>query len=811
MRGAFEKMGKAGRPECSAQERRSVMTAVVAGGCSATATQVIVLRECLSLFYGCELTAGVVLFFWLVWTGLGSLIGGRIWPLVFSHRRDPHRVLSALVALYGSIIPLSVLWVRASRALYGLGPGELVPLAQMVLVVGSVTGPVCVFFGLFFSTAWALCAETFRHSSAPYRIYALECLGAAAGGLWLYLFLSFRGSLLHGAAFLGAGLALLGWGRLEIFGTGKSRPRRLLIMVVAASAVGSTVFLEDISRRWQWGSEIVAVEDTPYRNLALLRREAQESLMADGLWLFSFPDPQSAEETIHLTLLQHPAPQKVLVLGPTSPENLQELERHPHVQKIHVVDADSTVARFENLRHTPRSKTLVEAPIGRLLPSPFSEQQAAFPKPLPDNLLTHPDRKTLFLKADARRFVETTDDTFDVVLLNAGDPLSLGDNRLFTKEFFQSVARVLRPGGIVSFSISGAEDMLGQAQAAYFRVMKDTFQVVFPQVILYPGERIRFVGALDSRYLSEDPGVLSDRIHMRRLRLRYVRPDRLENLLDPFRLAYFRSVDFQGAGDRPNADGDPVGFVAAFRYWMAHVHPRISSFLDRMLRAPVPLGMGVLITCGAAVVPCAAAVLLGTGIRRTLLAAAVGGMGAAQMGFHILILFVYQVVAGALYTHLSVLVSISMAGFSAGAFLARRFAEPESPEVQIVRKFFGVHAFAAAFLAVIFRFGSVPVLSLGKTWPISVFLPFFAAVGFLMGTAGGAHFALGCMVAEKSGTPKSAVGGMLYGVDLLGAAVAAAATPLLLVPAFGVQDVFSIYGILLAFLLVLNWGAFRWM
>jgi len=61
--------------ECSELMALAVPTAV---GITAMAAQVIVMREVIALFNGNELSVGIVLSAWLLWTSIGSGLTGRL-------------------------------------------------------------------------------------------------------------------------------------------------------------------------------------------------------------------------------------------------------------------------------------------------------------------------------------------------------------------------------------------------------------------------------------------------------------------------------------------------------------------------------------------------------------------------------------------------------------------------------------------------------------------------------------------------------------------------------------------------------------
>jgi hypothetical protein len=67
---------------------------------------------------------------------------------------------------------------------------------------------------------------------------------------------------------------------------------------------------------------------------------------------------------------------------------------------------------------------------------------------------------------DARRFLERTHDTFDIIVIDPPPPLAAAaSSLLYSPEFYQLVARRLRPGGILQQWLPGGEQIVGAAVA----------------------------------------------------------------------------------------------------------------------------------------------------------------------------------------------------------------------------------------------------------------------------------------------------------------------------------------------------------
>ena len=57
---------------------RSPFFSIILLGFAATIGQILLIRELMVVFYGHELSTGIVLASWLVWTALGSMSLGRL-------------------------------------------------------------------------------------------------------------------------------------------------------------------------------------------------------------------------------------------------------------------------------------------------------------------------------------------------------------------------------------------------------------------------------------------------------------------------------------------------------------------------------------------------------------------------------------------------------------------------------------------------------------------------------------------------------------------------------------------------------------
>ena len=598
---------------------------VLVYGAGAMISQVLILRELLVLAQGQELKLALGLWGWLLWAGLGSLAGGR---RLAGHLRVGLVRLGGLLALLGLLLPATILAARSLPSLAHLPLGQSLPLSTTFLLFVLLLAPVGLVSGYFFPGAVQVLSAAAPQRAAG-RAYYLETLGAAGGVLLLQLFLVGRYANLSLGLAMGLGLALAPW----LLARPRSRVARAALslnLLVLAAAVLFAPRLEVASRSWEWpGRQVIATVDSPYALLSAHREAEQISFYANNLWQFTYPDPLTAEHQVQLGLLEHPQPRRVLLLGGGVAGLGAEILKTRTVTQLTYVELDPYLVRLAQ----------------GLLPAAADLSR---------------DPRVHLIYQDARRFLETTDQRYDVILLALPEPKSAQLNRFYTREFYQLVAGKLLPGGVFSFGLTGAETSLSPLRAAYLAMAYHTLGQVFPEVAAFPGGQVRFFASTGGGVLVSDPEVLVQRLKIRQLPLQYVREYYLLQDLSPWRRQYLDQVLRQPA---PAVNTD--------------LNPRC-YFFDLVL-STVQEGLGVKEALLAVqklppAVPWAA-LALATGLAGVALRRRpgpsclyqVGVMGLGTMAMEILGLVLYQIRLGSLYQQLGLLIAAFMAGMAAGS------------------------------------------------------------------------------------------------------------------------------------------------
>ncbi len=709
---------------------------VLAYGAGTLTGQILILRELLVLCQGQELKLALGLWCWLFWTGLGSLGGGRL-AARFSPRLN---LLGILLCLLGLLLPGTILGARLLPGLLGLPAGQSLGPGAALLLFLVILAPFGLASGCFFPFACKVQSMS-QPQGAIGRTYATEALGAAAGIGLLQIVL--MGQFANLSLGLGAGLIIV------LVAALLTRQKQFLLgVLVLGLALSLASRLDMQSRSWQWpGRQVAATVDSPYALLTATREKEQYSFFANHVWHFTHPDPASAEHAAHPALLEHPRPERVLLLGGGVAGLIPEILKHQSVKQLHYVELDPDLVRLA----------------ARLAPEAGRH-------------LTGESRAAVFYQ-DARRFLASSEHRYDVILLNLPEPSNAQLNRFYSHEFFQIAARRLKPQGIFSFALSGGGSAsLSPSRAAYLALGYNTLHRVFPEVLVLPGEQVRFFGSLSRGVLTGDPEVLAARLKERRLDLRYVREYYMLADLAPSRQQYLRAI-LSRQPVEVNSDLHPRGYFYDLLLTSAREGLPLPGVLFALRSLPVFIPW--------LVIGLALALIWVTPRKRAGLHSLtqVLVMGLGTMALEVTVLILYQVYLGYLYRQLGLLIAAFMAGLWAGGtwgarqggdslFLTRRLAALQG----------GLAALPLILAAILWSISRAPSLVLPELILQGGFICLLALAGFM----GGGIFSLSASLWRQAHPDAALEGGLFYAVDLLGATLGTLGMSLIIVPIWGI-------------------------
>lgn len=727
-------------------------------GFTAVIAQIVLMRELIVVFYGNEISLGLILANWLLWTALGSSVLGRI----ASRVRSSHKLMAVLQGLLAVVFPGTILAVRASKSMFQPIPGEILGPGPMFLTSLVVLSVFCALSGMLFAAGSRLYADRAGTSTAggTSAVYLLEAAGSGLGGILASLVLIRSLSAFEIAAVL-ALLNLLAAASLLIPAAFRRRAPLLALLgiLLLISFLLGARWLEETSltRLWQ-GFHLLEARNSVYGNLAVVETPGSRSLFESGVPLFSVPDPAAAEEAVHYALLEHPAPKTLLLIGGGVNGSLAQALQHPSLERVDYVELD---------------------------PAIFDLAQKYFPQQwIP---IQHDSRVHLH-NVDGRLFLKTSSQTYDVIILNLPEPQTAQLNRFYTLDFFREAAEVLAPAGIFSFQVHGAENYISPQLGAFLRCLNRTLREAFPEVAAIPGDPVHFFAAKRNGVLTTDPQTLMARLRERGVRTSYVREYYI-----PYRMSADRMLDLeqqiQPRADTPvNRDLAPIAYFFDVALWST----RFSAGYREVFEFIAKVSFGTLAAAVMGLLCALGGVLrwLPRKERRPRASAGfcVGAMGFTLIGLEIVLLLGFQAIYGYVYQQLALVIASFMVGMALGSWrgLARTEKDGSRPQVRYkMRTLAGLQALAAvSSLLLYFLLASLARVRdpLGLLVLSQVLFPTLA---LLFGFLGGFQFPLASKIFFAGPREQASSPGTLYALDLVGACLGAIVLSAYLVPVFG--------------------------
>lgn len=724
-------------------------------GFTATGAQVVYIRELLAVFHGNELAIGIVFANWLLWSALGSYLSGKL----ALHFPDIRHLLIVYLLLLAFSLPLTILLIRFITAAVRSTPTELLGLAAMLLVTFIALSLFCLISGGLYAVASRFHLHLTNQSLATSMgyVYLMEALGAALAGLLLTLLLIEYVAGLTICIVLGCiNFLMMVWFTWHKSSVGVKWVIRIIAISYVLMLLIFSPLLESKSTAGLWNSfSLVKSFPSRYGKLELISSGTSKTLYENGVALFSVPDRQAAEEAVHFSLLQHPHPQKVLLIGGGVAGSLQEILKHPSVQGIDYVELNPRVIEIAQ--------------------NYFSSDWEA---------IAH-DGRIHIHHLDGRLYLQRTSSTYDVIILNLPEPYNAQLNRFYTREFFELCRQRLNPEGLVALQAQAAENYINDALADYLRCLHKTLSAIFADVAFIPGDRIHLFGALQSGILARSAELFVERLHHRQLDTEYVREYYLPFRFNELRMNYFKERITPFEYTDVNRDFHPVAYYFHMILWSS----QFSSFFvdtlrcfEQVLRFRNLMGVFILLLVAAflyRLVSGRNSFATFPGLSSILI------MGFSGMAAEILILLIFQAVYGYIYHQLALLIAFYMVGLATGSWISVRNLSNKAPDWGKNRfTLFLLHSLMALLVVVLTGlFGWLPAM-LPTAWAMTIFPPLFSLSVFGIGWLGGYHFPqISRLYYETGGKHRNP--GIIYGMDLLGGLLSALILSAFVIPLLG--------------------------
>ncbi|MBD3166781.1 polyamine aminopropyltransferase [bacterium] len=181
---------------------------------------------------------------------------------------------------------------------------------------------------------------------------------------------------------------------------------------------------------WQIVRAVESVR-TPYQLIELYETETDGKLLVhDGAVMLTERDEHVYHELlVHVPLLTHPNPKRVLVIGGGDGGTLREIVRHPSVVLARQVEIDEDVVRISR-EHLPELAKGFES-----------------------------DKVDLIIGDGIQYVKDAEPGSYDVILVDSTDPVGPAQG-LFTEEFYRNCYRALADDGVLAAQTTNFHDHL---------------------------------------------------------------------------------------------------------------------------------------------------------------------------------------------------------------------------------------------------------------------------------------------------------------------------------------------------------------
>ena len=427
-------------------------------GLTALGAQVLWTRI-LTLLFGATVYAfGIILAVFLAGLGLGSALAAYL----LRRGGNPLRGLAlSQLALVPALLAAGYLLVRV---LPYASPASWIPVSVLhtlhVFRAIEIVLPAAVLWGMSFPYALAASSSSQRDPGrSSGSVYAANTIGAILGAVGISFWIiptwgtAGAGRVLVGIAGLSAAVLLHA---LPV--RPGARRRQLAPLLALGAGVLAALVMPGLSTVWKahgryiwWvdpgdkypyvaegAASTVAVHVAPngYRNFHVSGRvEASNN-----------PNDLRTERLIgHLSALTHPRPESVLVVGLGAGVSAGAIALHPEVKRIVICEIEPRVV-------------------------------GAAREFAPENYAVLDDPRVQLVFDDARHFLATTREKFDVITSDPIHPWVRGNSVLFSREYYAIVKSKLKPGGIATQWVP-----LYETDELAIKIQMRTFMDAFPR------------------------------------------------------------------------------------------------------------------------------------------------------------------------------------------------------------------------------------------------------------------------------------------------------------------------------------------
>ncbi|MBM4145840.1 MAG: hypothetical protein FJ240_06150 [Nitrospira sp.] len=710
--------------------------ALLVMGFTATASQMLIIRELLVTFHGNELFIGIIFGNWLVLEAAGSYFARK--RSDYTKRHISWFAILQMAIGFSSL--LSILFIRSFRYLFDIPTGQVLGIHYVAIVSLIALSAISLLDGAMFPFGCRNLGIVSKKEEISARVYLYQSAGSfAAGIVFVFCLIFYLSSIELAGIILSLNLFSV---TLFLTSAGKLKTIRiaaagLLLLIIISYLLSVPERLHESSSRILWyGHSLVETRNSVYSNIAIIKGADQYTFFTNGAPYATTPVPEAqVEESAHFPMLFHGQPEHILVIGGGAGGLLRELLKHP-VKKIDYTEQDPLVI----------------------------EEFRRFPTQLTEYELNH--EKVNIHLSEGRLFLRKTFSIYDLVIINLPMPSTLQLNRYYTVEFFELVKRHLNDRGILSLRAPGSEAFLSKELKELNRTIHASLKAVFPYVRIIVGEQNIFIASSDEAVNSFTEEMLIKRLQSRDISAWLVNEWYLRYKMDSARFGELEKDIASSDRKILNQDSYPRCVFEG----MVFLNLVVSPFMVKILYGidNIPYTHYIISIIFLTII----SIFIQHKKRGQLfLSCAIASTGFASMLISVLLILSFQIYYGHVYHYIGMLTSLFMLGSALGAFFAMKRIKTELISIE-----FGILLLTGLVYLFIL---SEPGTKLSQLLISCLMI----ITGFLTGM----EYPVAVNLADSSYSAISRTAGRLYAVDLFGAFIGALLSAVF-IPTLGIKN-----------------------
>jgi predicted membrane-bound spermidine synthase len=393
-------------------------------------------------------------------------------------------------------------------------------------------------------------------------------------------------------------------------------------------------------------------------------------------------------------------------------------------------------------------------------------------------------KRLTIINEDPRSYLKRSKKLYDGIMIYPVSPVTLAGNRLFTFEALESMKARLRPDGVLSLQVSGAENYLGPLKEQIILSPWQALGKIFPYRYAVPGSSITFFACQNEGIIPKDVEGYISRFDRRKISTTTFLPMSFYNILQPFRVEELNNWLARPVEAKLNTDAHPESFIQQLELWNIYSGAQINRQLEKL--QSISFKQLITFIAGAGLIFLLAMFLTSPIISlKTCVAAGVSVSGATGLLCEIILILLYQNSNGAAYQMSAFFFGVYMFGLAFGAWLFGqiRIENTALKRLKVV-KFLQV-LFTLLCVVFVSKIEFHNALTIGTAIFIIAFLD-------------GIEFPVADSLFRSTKTRPQTSAGILMFSDNLGALLAGLASGLWLLPTYGMKASFYLLGFMLS-------------